>query len=843
MPGSLATLQSSGHAVGYVQVETRESESQAASDALSAGQSVVVIAAAGMGKSRVLERVTAILRQRGQTVVGPSPELISGAHLRAVIACDDFDRELPNVVNGVAAAAGHGRGRRLLISARREDEAMRRLPPRARDCVQLHLAPLADDELLAVVAAHSVRPPDSFAGSNGNPALALLAGTGQGLPPGFVDLGDSCQRFIRNASVVGAAFVPELVLATLDVSPAEATRLLYEALGSGLLKEEDDRVRFRSDVVEKTLSESVPAPVRRLLHRQFSDWLAAHGGAPKELARHVQSAGLPAADAIRQLRAVGSGLLASDPASAAELLGVARTAAARIGTDRDPIDAELVTALLGAGEAGKAEGILREAIARGADADVTRGLMFQLSDALFLKDRVEESMRYLEVILRTPGLTATDRVRATAETSLRLVLTGRVADGGALASSSLAAARQAHDPLAEAHALGALAHSAYYTGAVRDALASAREAVVAADRAKSSAAGHKARYDLGWFLLHANELDESRLVFSSEIGRGPDRSWHIPIHLLGRGVTNYHAGRWVEAEADIRAALTDSGVIETAWDAAHASSVLAVLLARSGRVQDAAQILTPPEGDSDLRSPHFSGDARLWAEGLVLEAMGDYDAAVDRFSRSTTVLRDSGATVRLRWLAPDFARAAYFARCPLSSEWAVTTLEGIAERNNEPHFLGAAGVARAWLDADAQPALDAVVALAVRPGEQALAREATGLLLLREGEVTEAADHLIAARNQLEELGAAQDVRRVSRWLRDAGVRRGQHSRGASRRAAGSLTNAELTVAQLAAEGQSNAEIAARLFLSKRTVETQMSRVFAKLGIHRRTQLIGRQLP
>jgi pimeloyl-ACP methyl ester carboxylesterase/DNA-binding CsgD family transcriptional regulator len=52
-----------------------------------------------------------------------------------------------------------------------------------------------------------------------------------------------------------------------------------------------------------------------------------------------------------------------------------------------------------------------------------------------------------------------------------------------------------------------------------------------------------------------------------------------------------------------------------------------------------------------------------------------------------------------------------------------------------------------------------------------------------------------------------------------------------------SLTDGELRVVVLAAEGRSNAEIAGRLYLSPRTVETHLKHVFAKLGVESRAEL------
>jgi DNA-binding CsgD family transcriptional regulator len=73
---------------------------------------------------------------------------------------------------------------------------------------------------------------------------------------------------------------------------------------------------------------------------------------------------------------------------------------------------------------------------------------------------------------------------------------------------------------------------------------------------------------------------------------------------------------------------------------------------------------------------------------------------------------------------------------------------------------------------------------------------------------------------------------------RDLGVRRGR--RGARRRPPtgwDSLTPTERRVVDLVAEGLSNPQIGERLFVSRRTVQTHLAHVFAKLGTSSRAQL------
>ncbi|NUQ97012.1 MAG: response regulator transcription factor, partial [Streptomyces sp.] len=90
------------------------------------------------------------------------------------------------------------------------------------------------------------------------------------------------------------------------------------------------------------------------------------------------------------------------------------------------------------------------------------------------------------------------------------------------------------------------------------------------------------------------------------------------------------------------------------------------------------------------------------------------------------------------------------------------------------------------------------------------------------------------------ELGAAWNARRATARLRPYGVRPGV--RGARQRTKNgrqALTETERRVAQLVGQGLTNPEIALRLLLSRRTVETHVSRILAKLQIRSRREVAG----
>jgi DNA-binding NarL/FixJ family response regulator len=82
-----------------------------------------------------------------------------------------------------------------------------------------------------------------------------------------------------------------------------------------------------------------------------------------------------------------------------------------------------------------------------------------------------------------------------------------------------------------------------------------------------------------------------------------------------------------------------------------------------------------------------------------------------------------------------------------------------------------------------------------------------------------------------EEIGATSGVARSEKALQRLGVQR-------QRRAAASpLSERELEVAQLIAEGLSNPAIAARLYLSRPTVASHVSHILTKLGFSSRSQI------
>jgi DNA-binding CsgD family transcriptional regulator len=119
------------------------------------------------------------------------------------------------------------------------------------------------------------------------------------------------------------------------------------------------------------------------------------------------------------------------------------------------------------------------------------------------------------------------------------------------------------------------------------------------------------------------------------------------------------------------------------------------------------------------------------------------------------------------------------------------------------------------------------------------ARLRYGERLRRAGRRREARDSLTAARDLLDRTGASAWCRRAERELAGAGAAATAGDRPAD---LGALTPQELQVALLVAGGATNREAAGTLFLSPKTVELHLGRVYRKLGVRSRTEL-ARRLP
>jgi DNA-binding CsgD family transcriptional regulator len=129
-------------------------------------------------------------------------------------------------------------------------------------------------------------------------------------------------------------------------------------------------------------------------------------------------------------------------------------------------------------------------------------------------------------------------------------------------------------------------------------------------------------------------------------------------------------------------------------------------------------------------------------------------------------------------------------------------------------------------------AIDRLARCRIAP-ERARAHLLYGEWLRREGRRVDAREQLRTAHDMLAASGMEAFAERAHRELAATGER----VRRRRAETLDDLTAQEAQIAQLALDGRSNPEIAAQLFLSSRTVEWHLRKVFAKLGISSRREL------
>jgi DNA-binding CsgD family transcriptional regulator len=161
------------------------------------------------------------------------------------------------------------------------------------------------------------------------------------------------------------------------------------------------------------------------------------------------------------------------------------------------------------------------------------------------------------------------------------------------------------------------------------------------------------------------------------------------------------------------------------------------------------------------------------------------------------------------------------------------------ERPAIPLFTGVAGYARGILERDAQALLAAADVLhsSSRPLLYAAAAEDAGGEFARTDHPDKALDQLNAAFDTYLEHEALADARRVGRELRRLGVERRIVSHPRAKTGWDSLTESELKVVNLIAQGATNRSVAQRLHVTPHTVKAHLHNAFAKLGINSRAEL------
>jgi DNA-binding CsgD family transcriptional regulator len=334
------------------------------------------------------------------------------------------------------------------------------------------------------------------------------------------------------------------------------------------------------------------------------------------------------------------------------------------------------------------------------------------------------------------------------------------------------------------------------------------------------------------------DRDEVLLVFEDVFAEAHRRgsTFAFAAVKVFRAQTLLWRGDLGEAEEDSLEALAAARTWgASARLAGHAAAFLADALMEQGRFEDAATALagaTPPQesvrmlylADSSARLRILRGDvaggaAEMLDAGRRFESVGMRNPAL-------VAWRSTAAAALVQLGERDHARHLAAAELDLARAWGAPRVLGAALRVAGMVEGGKRGLALLG---------EAVEVLADSPAklEHAKARTELGAALRRAGHQVQAREQLRRAVELARLCGATRLAERAGTELLAAGAR----PRRTALSGVESLTPSEGRVAELAAQGQTNREVAQALFVTQRTVEVHLTSVFQKLGISSRSQL------
>ena len=653
---------------------------------------------------------------------------------------------------------------------------------------------------------------------------------------------------LRHLSMLPSATIDVLLIAAALGSPFSVRDLalvtgrrasdlfpeLRPALDAGLLVEGGDEIAFQHDLVRDAIYDDIgPAP-RRALHRQIGEALATAGGPARRVAQHFAAAaeGKDPVAAEWCLTA-GREVAPRDPVGAVGLLrrGLELTDDARAA---DRIRITLAQSLAAGSQLRDAESLLRSLIARGPELAIEAEARAVLGQVLHLLGSFTAAADELAAAAESPALSARSRSRVFAQSVL-----DRLWGGGALdeasahaATRALAEATHTNDRLGRFYALMAQLTIARGRGSLRDAVRLAREA-----GAIVSAVGPDdeiTHYEMPpvAILVDADLFDDALAILSSAPAWNDDRGGAVqPQRHFQQMRCHMALGDWDNAIAEGETGLALARISGTGWNIESVRGQLALLLARRDELERATALLADVGTTDDADDAHGRPLIVALTEGYIAAARGDLLSARKVLMSPGGQLQEHGSS--LRECASLLAQLYVMAGARGEIPGIVRLLTALAAGGGVPSLDGLITLCAGLAEEDARSLLQAVEILRRTPRAMDLAAACE-----EAGAATRSPELLAEALELYERFGARRDVARASARLRALGRRPGR--RGPRQRSSvgwASLTPTERRVAELVAQGLLYKEVAARLVISRRTVETHVSHIFAKLSVGTRLEL------
>jgi DNA-binding CsgD family transcriptional regulator len=704
--------------------------------------------------------------------------------------------------------------------------------------------------------------------AEGGTAVAELS-VAIGVPPSVAGalteelalLSDEARLVLEGAAVAGDPFEPELAAVAAATSETGAMDALDELMQLDLVctTEVPRRFRFRHPLVRRAVYEATRAGWRLSAHERCAEALAARDATAAARAHHLEySARDGDLAAVAVLRAAGEEAARLAPSSAARWFG----AALRLLPDTSPSEERLALLLARAGSLAATGRFVEshrdlldglEIVGQGAEAwrvrvatacaaverllglqkDAHRHLTTSLAE---LGGAESEEAVELMIELAVDGFHSSDfdamHGWAGRAVSAATPLGDRSLLAAALAVRAWADAMAGDGEQAERHcdettrlvdelsdeeltlrldALAYLASAGFFLDRFPATTRHARRALEIGRVTGQGELFPLAVVMLGASLWVQGRPGEAGELFDGavEAARLSGNVQSLAWHLGNRSFAAFAAGDLDVALASAEESVELQEGLERGERSAVAATVLASALLETGQAERSVELLLTRAGDEELRL--IGGGWRARSLELLTRALlatGRHTEA----ERAAAAAQACAGAVAL----PSAAAMASLAAAALALDAGEPTTAA-------EHALAAAA------------ALESVAALF----DAARARELAGRALARAGDRDRAAQELELAAAAFESFGSLRYRDQAERELRKLGRHIHRRTRPGKPDATGleSLTERELQVARLAVDGKTNPEIAAELFLSKKTVETHLRNIFRKINVSSRVAL------
>lgn len=652
---------------------------------------------------------------------------------------------------------------------------------------------------------------------------------------------------LRLASLLGTSFTLANVATVTGRSIIEVAAGLREASVGGIISGDGDRLTFRHDLVrEAVYGDMVPAE-RRDLHGAAARALANSGASLQQVAnqfgRAAQQGDLVAVDWLRR---AADEVVCIAPSTGVALYEQALELAPELWPDRGAILARMVEPLAWSGHLARAEAAADAVLSSSSDDRVVFEALRGLGAVHGNRGDIAAAIAALQRAVDHPGAPPEERVRLGCFMAQLQMLTGAIPAEQAkqIAERTLEVAVAGDDATSQCIAHQVLGLVGIFTGHSHEGELQTRSAVDLFESGRVRPTSYMVP-DLfhAMALVELDRFDDAlhACALARDLHTRRGALTQLPMGLAIPASLHVFRGAHDEADADIEAGLAIIDDTDSMNFMLYFLALRSRLALRRGDLDGARSEVE--HGMAILASGNtlFGADWLLDAQVHCLWADGDENGALalaETTWEQTAFMRSfHGGLER----GVDLVRLASMRqRIDLATSVAAEVDEMALRRQTESS-TAAALWSRGLAGRDHSALMQAVEHYRCTERRPALAlccEDAAGLArehpdavaLLREA----AAIHA--------DIGASGDLARVNAALRARGSAPRRTPAVRPTFGWGSLTPMEATVTELVAEGLTNPEVGARLFISRRTVETHLSHVFRKLDCTSRTQLAAAHL-